>query len=105
MAGSLSYDPSKPSITRGTGVRLTAPEGLRDTRSVDEPPVEAPPVGTRLDAYRLTGVLGKGGMSTVYLAEEEGADRPCAVKVLEPRLARDDEFRQRFLRESKYASS
>jgi serine/threonine protein kinase len=72
---------------------------------VDEPPVEAPPVGTRLDAYRLTGVLGKGGMSTVYLAEKEGEEKPVAVKVLEPRLARDDEFRQRFLRESRYASS
>jgi serine/threonine-protein kinase len=71
---------------------------------VDEPPVEAPPVGTRLDAYRLTGVLGKGGMSTVYLAEEAGTGRKVALKVLEPRLVRDEEFRQRFLRESEYAT-
>jgi len=72
---------------------------------VDDRPAEAPPVGSRLDEYRLTGVLGKGGMSTVYLAEKDGSDRPVALKVLAPRLAADDEFRKRFLRESRYASS
>ncbi len=65
---------------------------------------DAPAVGSRLDAYRLTRLIGKGGMSTVYLAEEGEGGSQVAVKVLEPRLATDEEFRKRFMRESRYAS-
>src|SRR5690242_21368366 len=65
---------------------------------------EAPALGSRLDAYRLTRLIGKGGMSTVYLAEEGEGGPQVAVKVLEPRLAGDEEFRRRFVRESRYAA-
>src|SRR4051812_22697288 len=43
-------------------------------------------------------------MSTVYLAEEGDGGPQVAVKVLEPRLASDEEFRKRFERESRYAA-
>src|SRR3954465_6683465 len=65
---------------------------------------EAPAVGSRLDDYRLTRLIGKGGMSTVFLAEEAEGGAQVAVKVLEPRLAADEEFRKRFMRESRYAA-
>ena len=40
--------------------------------------------GTRLGPYRLLRQLGRGGMSTVYLAErEEGFRRQVAIKVLQ----------------------
>src|SRR3984957_17137097 len=48
--------------------------------------------------YRLTGVLGTGGMGRVFLGWSSGG-RPVAVKVIKPELAGDPEFRARFRRE------
>jgi eukaryotic-like serine/threonine-protein kinase len=55
------------------------------------------PVGEQIGSYRLEGLLGRGGMSTVYLAARaDGAfDRQVALKVLEPGLF-SAEVRQRF---------
>jgi serine/threonine protein kinase len=52
----------------------------------------------RLGSYRLVGRIGRGGMGTVYLAESAGGER-AAVKVINPDLADDDMFRDRFRRE------
>ncbi|MEX2049378.1 MAG: serine/threonine-protein kinase [Gemmatimonadota bacterium] len=49
--------------------------------------------------------LGKGSMATVYLARERALGRLVAVKVLLPRLARDETARRRFEREAKAAAS
>src|SRR5579863_5876170 len=48
--------------------------------------------------YRLTGVLGSGGMGRVFLGRSAGG-RPVAVKVIRAELAADPEFRIRFARE------
>src|SRR5437879_12908967 len=40
-------------------------------------------------------------MALVYLAREQRLDRPVAIKVLHPDLARDDTHRLRFLREAR----
>ncbi len=37
--------------------------------------------------YRLDRVLGRGGMATVYLAEDQRRGQPVAIKVLRPELA------------------
>ncbi|HEY3019205.1 MAG TPA: serine/threonine-protein kinase [Solirubrobacteraceae bacterium] len=50
--------------------------------------------------FRLDAELAEGGMSRVYEAVDLKYDRPAAVKVLARWLADDDEFRQRFERES-----
>ena len=48
--------------------------------------------------YQLQGRLGSGGMGVVYLAF--GPDSaPVALKVLQPALAHDEEYRVRFIRE------
>ncbi len=56
--------------------------------------------GFRLGKYRLLSQLGKGGMSTVYLAEHLVMRRQCAVKVLPTKQTRDPSALGRFHREA-----
>jgi non-specific serine/threonine protein kinase len=62
-------------------------------------------VGDELAGYRLQGVLGRGGMSVVYEAENPRLGSSVALKVLAPELATNDAFRTRFLKESRVAAS
>lgn len=55
--------------------------------------------------YRIECRVGRGGMGVVYRATELALDRPVALKVLSDELARDAEFRRRFVAESKLAAS
>jgi serine/threonine protein kinase len=64
-----------------------------------------PMVGDELAGYRLRGVLGRGGMSVVFEAENPRLGSTVALKVLAPELATDDVFRARFLKESRTAAS
>ena len=64
-----------------------------------------PRVGTELAGYRIESLLGLGGMSVVYLAEDLRLKRRVALKLLAVDLAEDDAFRDRFLRESELAAS
>ncbi len=64
-----------------------------------------PTVGDELAGYRLRAVLGRGGMSVVYQAENPRLGIIVALKVLAPELAADDVFRTRFLHESRIAAS
>ncbi|CAN5857518.1 serine/threonine-protein kinase [soil metagenome] len=56
-----------------------------------------------LDRYEIDRELGRGGMATVYLAQDLRHDRPVALKVLHPELARLLGT-ERFLREIKLAA-
>lgn len=62
-------------------------------------------VGTNLGEYQLESVLGRGGMSIVYRADDLRLKRKVALKLLAPELGEDDKFRERFLRESQLAAS
>jgi streptogramin lyase/predicted Ser/Thr protein kinase len=62
-------------------------------------------VGTELAGYQIEGVIGRGGMSVVYLAEHVRLGRKVALKVLAPELAGSERFHDRFMRESKLAAS
>ncbi|MBA3459946.1 MAG: protein kinase [Deltaproteobacteria bacterium] len=58
-------------------------------------------VGVVLDGrYRITGLLGGGGMARVYSAEHLGIARTVAVKVLHGTLAQDREASARFALEA-----
>ena len=56
--------------------------------------------GYSLGKYRLLGLLGKGGMSSVYLAEHTVMKRRVAVKVLPHKRVNDASYLGRFHREA-----
>src|SRR6266571_2998554 len=61
--------------------------------------------GSEFAGYLIDRELGRGGMGVVYLAEQRFPQRKVALKVLAPELARDERFRDRFVRESNLAAS
>lgn len=56
--------------------------------------------GFRLGKYRLISLLGKGGMSSVYLAEHTVMKRRVAIKVLPHKKVNDASYLGRFHREA-----
>ena len=61
--------------------------------------------GTRIASYELAELIGRGGMAVVYRARDDRLNRQVALKILDPALAADEAFRQRFIRESRTAAS
>ncbi|OBF85273.1 histidine kinase [Mycobacterium sp. 852002-51163_SCH5372311] len=62
-------------------------------------------VGTVVAGYRIEGVLGSGGMGTVYLARHPTLPRSDALKILSTELSLDQKFRARFIREADLAAT
>jgi serine/threonine-protein kinase len=58
-------------------------------------------VGQQFGAYEVVGLLGRGGMATVFKAYQPSLDRHVALKVLSPELAHDDAFLVRFKGEAR----
>jgi serine/threonine protein kinase len=57
--------------------------------------------GFRLGKYKLLGQIGKGGMSSVYLAEHELMKRRVAIKVLPRNRVNDSSYLERFRLEAR----
>lgn len=76
-------------------------------------PAPAPAAGAPLDPligrfvddrYRIERRLARGGMATVYVAQDTRLERPVALKVMHPHLAESSDFVARFRREARSAA-
>ncbi|MDX2183759.1 MAG: protein kinase [Gemmatimonadaceae bacterium] len=56
---------------------------------------------TLIGEYEIRGLIGRGGMAAVYLADELVLDRKVAIKVMSPALVYGDGMVDRFRREAK----
>jgi serine/threonine protein kinase len=89
----------------GTGQGTVSVTSCAAVRPRERVMPELPMVGDEFAGFRLRSVLGRGGMSVVYQAENPRLGSVIALKVLAPELAADDAFRARFLEESRIAAS
>ena len=62
-------------------------------------------LGRQIADFRVEALIGRGGMGRVYRARQTSLDRSVALKVLSVEAADDEQFRARFLRESRLAAS
>lgn len=56
--------------------------------------------GTTFAGYQVEGVLGQGGMGTVYMARHPRLPRSVALKLLNREVSTDSELVRRFEREA-----
>src|SRR3954464_903371 len=95
-----------PKFIRRTG--RSAENDATSVGTVVRPPLGESaviPHGAEIGGYRIGPQLGRGGMGVVYKAHHIRLDRAAAVKVLTPALAQNEEFRERFIRESQMAAT
>ena len=57
-------------------------------------------IGSTISHYRIIESLGKGGMGTVYRAEDLNLKREVAIKFLPRDLVPDESAKNRFFREA-----
>jgi len=57
--------------------------------------------GQTFGSYKLTALIGRGGMAAVYRGYQESIDRTVAVKVLPPEFQHDANFAARFQTEAR----
>jgi serine/threonine protein kinase len=62
-------------------------------------------INTTIGKYKITRLIGEGGMASVYEAEHEMLGTKVAIKVLNPILSANAQIRERFKNEAKMMAS
>jgi len=61
--------------------------------------------GSTFGGYEVESVVGLGGIGILYRARQVRLDRPVALKLVEPTIARDPVIRERLRREARMVAS
>jgi serine/threonine protein kinase len=61
--------------------------------------------GSTFAGYEVEGVVGAGGIGILYRARQVRLDRPVALKLVEPDVARDPVIRERLRREARMVAA
>jgi hypothetical protein len=103
----LADDPSLLAVVSGAvrlailrerlreAVRYETADGLPNTLAA----------GEMIGGFRILRPLAHGGMGVVYLAQDDAAGRPIALKILASTIAADPDYRERFRREARMAAA
>src|SRR6185437_13301216 len=65
----------------------------------------AEPNISSIGKYQILELVGEGAMGVVYRAHDPVLERTVAIKVMNESIARQEDLRQRFLREAQAAAS
>ncbi len=97
-SGAVSGEPPSTDVTSGNPVSSSEmTEKERELRSL---------IGRTIsDRYRITELIGTGGMGAVYEAEHIGIGKKVAVKFISKENARENTVAGRFAREARAASA
>ncbi|MEO1525462.1 MAG: serine/threonine-protein kinase [Planctomycetota bacterium] len=87
IAGELPESDAWPNMVQGSFQTILAP------------PVLPGEIG-RLGEFKVTQLLGAGGMGFVFRATRESSEQTVALKVMKPAIELDPKAKQRFLREA-----
>jgi serine/threonine-protein kinase len=62
-------------------------------------------INTTIGKYKITKLIGEGGMASVYEAEHEMLGTKVAIKILNPILSANAQIKERFRNEAKLMAS